>query len=314
MRSSTHLRREVALRRRALELQREVGDHSEGWGKYAYHRAVVDLARAEVDLARLSGNLEWEFSGAGIWDDGRISLKRFQSILIPLAMTMKWTARDILFVDGLPQSRATLDELTDPVFAGTFAGSFGIRLERNPVAEQTSLFQEPIFDRTAERLLEIYRAARGDDPIPDVLDTLNGLRKTTLTNVSRLSQRLADAGRPAVIRWQGESVLTVTPEDAAVVVAAISDATPSEEVRTIDALLVGGDYESGTFHLRESRPDGDRDLRGKAEPQARAALDGMALNRRVRASLVVLTVDSPVLERPKETFLLRAISIHPESH
>jgi hypothetical protein len=312
MRSSTHLRREIALRRRALERQRELGDHLEGWGGYAYRRAVDDLARAESDLARLGGDLEWEFSGAGVREDGRISLKRFESILAPLAMTMRWTARDILFVEGMPQTGATLEELVDPVFAGTFAGSFGIRLERNPVAEQGSFFAEPIFDRTAERVLDIYRAARGDDPIPDVLDTLNGLRKNTLTNMSRLSQRLVDAGRPAVIRWHGESVLTVTPEDAAVVVAAISDATPSEEVRTIDALLIGGDYASGTFHLRESLPQGDRDLRGKAEPEARVALDGMVLNRRVRATLVVLTVDSPVLERPKETFLLRAISLYLE--
>jgi hypothetical protein len=259
-------------------------------------------------LAAVGGNFEWEFNGLGV-QDGVISMRRFEDLISPLGQTMRWTARDILFVEGLPETDAAVADLVEPVLVGTFAGSFGILLGRTSASEQLA-FEGSLFDRTVERVMAIFRAAATDDPQREVLNTLTGFRARTLNGLQHLSERLAEAGLPSVIRWQGESVLTVKPEQAAVVVAAITEATPHEEEVTVQARLEGADLDTGSFHLVVVRPDPERDrhYRGKAESSASSALRGIRLGASVSATLVVLSVDSPILEQPKETFVLRQIA------
>jgi hypothetical protein len=309
MRSSDNLGREIELRRRALELQEALADdHVQGWGQLEHQRKIAALHRVESELATVGPDMDWAFNGPGI-SDGRITMRRFEYLFYPLIRTMRGTARDLLFVEGVHPTDAAVNDLIDPVFAGTFVSSFGIRLSRSSASEQLSLLEAPLFDRTAERVLDVFRAARAGDPVPAVLDQLSGMRRNTLNSFRQLSERLVEGGWPATIRWRGQTIQTVRPEDASVVVAAITQATPKEDTITVRATLREADLDTGSFHLRQSLPgsERDRDYRGKAAPDARSALHGIRLGSEVIAVLAVLTMDSPVHARPRETFVLQSI-------
>jgi len=305
VKSSNQLRREIRLRQSIRESQHSIDDHTDGWGRLADERNRELLRRAETELAAVTDDLEWEFDGEGVYD-GRIAMGRLVDLAGPLGRAFRGTARDLLFLDGR-RPGAALQDLTEPVVAGTFSGSFGLRISASPVAEQLTL-EGPLFDRTASRIVDIFSAARVVDGREGILENLGGLRESTLRGFQRLSEQLAAAGRSSIIRWQGETVVTVPPEAASTLAATIAEAHPSERDETIEAVLIGADLSSGRFHLEAQQVTGPQQYTGKADPDAVAELRGVKLGTRVSATLLVIELESPLLEEPKASYVLQRIT------
>jgi hypothetical protein len=220
---------------------------------------------------------------------------------------MRHAARDILVLEGSPEV-ANIKELVEPLVASSIAGSFGLRLTRTPSIEQLSFGEDTLFDRVAERVLSVFRAARHDNPEVSVLESVRGLRRTTLNGIRDLSARLGESTVASQIRWHGDEVVTVRTEDARRIVAAITDVKPSQREIQIQAILEGGDRSSGVFHLIEQAAGGPKDYRGRSEQATAERLSGLTIGTRVSATLLVLSIDSPWLEEPKETYVLREIT------
>jgi hypothetical protein len=312
MKSSRHLRTEIALRSNIERLQVETGDSEEEWGRLVRRRNLHELAGARSELAAIGHDLEWEFDGQGIFSEGKILVRRLENILIPLGQAMRGTARDIMFVEGQPDSTASVAELAEPVVTGTFANSFGIKFARSPVAiEQANFFGNVVFDRMADRVLQILQASILPDPGEDLAQSLNGLRQYTLTGWRRLSDEIAKQGVPSKVRWRGETVVTVTPLHAARLSETILQTHATEESRTVIGVLQGGDLDSGTFHIETDPgdPERERHYRGRAEPESIGRINGIPFGALVRAELTVITTDTPLWERPKETYVLRLIEL-----
>jgi hypothetical protein len=303
LKNSRHLRQEIRLRKQVDDAQRQVGDDVEGWGRYAAQHNRRKLAQAERDLAETIGGFEWEFDGLGVYGT-RIALGRLTELARPLGQAMRQTARDLLFHEGPVETDADLRDLVEPVVAGTFGGSFGLRLAAPPVTEHLTLLEAPLFERTATRIINIFQAAAESEEA--VFQELAGLRQLTLSGLQALAEKLAEAGRPAVIRWQGETVVTVQPEFSETLVRAISASNPREEEAVVEATLAGADLDLGNFHLLVSEAENVRHVRGKAEPGL--SLRGIRLGSRVTATLLIVRLDSPVLEEPKESYFLRSIT------
>ncbi len=308
MRSSEFLRREISLRRRLADLQREAGETTEGWGRLAHQRNRQQLARANRQLSEVGGDLEWAFDGVGVYAD-RIAMGRLVSLADPLAQALRWTGRDILFLEGGgPVAGVELKDLVEPVVTGTFSGaSFGLRLSRAPVLEQLSIFEEPLFNRVAERVVTIFRAATGEESPSAVLDELTGLRQRTLNGLRSLAERLAESGGQSRIRWRGDTVVVVAPDDAQLLAETLSQVEPREADVTIQAVLQGADLGTGSFHLVVVTSEGEKHYRGRSEPEAIPQLRGLGLGTRVSATLRVVLLDSPLLEEPRESYVLRQI-------
>lgn len=306
LRSLKYMQREMALRRQIDALQQQVGDQLEGWGRLARRTNLEHLAELGHKLSRTTGELEWSFDGLGVYGN-HIAISRLVDLAAPLGQSLRWAGHDIILLEGQPPSFADNRDLVDPVVTGTFDGSFGLALSRPPVTEQPSM-SGTVFERAVKRVLMVFQAANADDPRAEVLQALIGLRKNTLSGLQTLSGRLAEAGRPSWIRWQGETVVTVHPEDAGVVAETISSAQLREEETTVRAVLEGADLVSGNFHLVMRRKDRDKHYRGRAEADAVAGLRGVRLGTRVSATLLVVLLDSPFLEEPKESYVLRSIT------
>ncbi len=310
MNSSEFLRREISLRERLAELQQEAGEAEDGWGRLTHQRNRQQLVRARRELADVSDDLEWAFDGLLVYSD-RIAMSQLIRLAGPLAQALRWTGRDILFVEGgAPVVGTTLSELVEPVLTGTFSGaSFGLRLSRSPVPEQLRLLEEPLFNRVVERVVTIFRAATMGDSATAVLDELGGLRQRSVNGLRTLAERLAESGGRSHIRWRGDTVLVVSPDDAQLLATTLSQVEPTEANRTIRAVLQGADLGSGSFHLIERQvPEREKHYRGRAEPEGITQLRGVGLGTEVTATLRVVLLDSPILEEPKESYVLRQIA------
>ena len=262
-----------------------------------------------MNLASIGEELDWIFDGQGIFSEGRILVRRLQALLNPIAATMRNTARDIMFVEGKPESSASVSDLAEPVVTGTFAGSFGIKIARSPLAvEQASLFGDLIFDRTADRIMQILQASILPDPGEDLVQSLNGLRQTTLNGWHQLSVVMADQEVPSVIRWKGESLVTVTPHHASRLGELVSRVEATEHTRTVVGRFPGGDIESGAFHIVADDPEGERHYHGRVESEI-GRLRGIPLGAQVRAELNVIVSDSVLWEKPRETYVLQNIEV-----
>lgn len=307
MKSSRHLQREVSLRQEIDRLRNEVGDDPEGWDRYARRGNRGGLAAAQRELADISEDFEWTFDGTGVFDHG-IAMNRLIELAEPLGQTLRWTARDLLQIEGGGENVTNTAELVEPLVTGMFAGSFGVRLSRPPIDEQLSMTQPTLFDRTVDRVLLILGATHDEEPEMAIFDALEGLRQTSLNGLEKLSRQLVEAGRSTHVRWRRDILLTVSPRDALLLAETIASAEPAEEDITIVAELRGGDID-GTVHLVEAVPnEPNRHYRGKTEPDATSALRGIALGSMVRATLLVVTLTSDVLSKTKETYVLRQIT------
>lgn len=307
LRSSRRLQQERSLLERINDLARDTGDSDVGWGQFAAERRRERIAQIEEELAEIRGELEWAFDGLGVYGHS-IAFNRLVALIGPLGQTLRGTARDLLFLDGAQAASTTADskELIEPVITGSFDGSFGLRISGPPVTEQIS-FEGTLFERTASRIVEIFRAAHSEEAQTEILDLVGGLRKTTISGLQRLTEELSRAGKASRIRWQGETVITVTPSDAEVLYETISAVEPSEQVVEIQARFWGGDLDSSHFHLVVSEEPRPKHYRGKAEEAARDELRGIPLGAAVSATLVVVETSSPLLPEPKETYVLRQV-------
>jgi hypothetical protein len=306
MRSAQHIRREIDLRLEIERARSETTDAVSPWGQLASQRNQSRLVSLNVEFADVSPAFEWTFDGLGVYGHG-IAMSRLNQIAEPLARMMRHAARDILVLEGSPDV-ANLRDLAEPLVASSIAGSFGLRLTRTPVIEQLSFDEQTLFDRVVERVLGVFKAAHNDNPEASVLESVRGLRRTTLNGIRDLSSRLGESAAASQIRWRGSEVVTVRTEDARRIVAAIADVEPSQREIQIRAVLEGGDRRSGVFHLIEQTPDGPKDYRGRSEQATAERLSGLTIGTRVDATLLVLSIDSSWLDEPKETYVLREIT------
>lgn len=296
------MQREIALRKRREAAAEALGERLDDWEPHSLRLNRGAIAKLRQALAEVRGQLEWSFEGLGVYDHS-IALARLSALVDPIGQTLRWTARDIDLI-GPSVETPDLTRLVEPVLTGTFGGSFGLKVSAPPVEEQTSLLERSLFERTADRLVAVFQAAQ-EQPPEVVVGLLSDLRRNAIGGFQKLADRMAEAGAPTSVRWRGETVVTFLPADAARLAATISDVVPSEEQLRVRGTLVGGDTQSGEFHIVVRGPDGrDVHYRGRAEQGVAGTLAGISLEARVFATLVIYRLDSPLLPGPAERYVL----------
>lgn len=310
LRSSERIQREIRLRSRIAALAAEAGaDRDDPWDDYFLNQNTSGLAIARTELREV-GQLDWALDGVGVYGNA-VALRRLAQIVGPLGQSLRRTARDVLFLEGggTRVPGVDLGDLIEPVVTGTYAGSFGLKIAGSPVDEQLT-FDGSLFERSAARVVDVFRATLEQDAPGAVLSSLVGLRQRTLDGLKSLAHRLIEGGATSEIRWMGGEPFRVLPSQAEVIEATIQDAEPTETTKSVVAVLELGSV-SGQFHLVEPQSAGKPiDYRGKVEEGAEADLNGIPIGATVRALLVVLQLDSPLLDKPKPpTYLLREISL-----
>ncbi len=306
MRSLTAIRQEIRLRQQLDEAAQAAIDSETEWDAVARQSNRRALKRLGQDLSDVQGLFEWSFSGLGVYDHS-ITLTRLTDVCSALGQTMRWTARDLALLEGRPVT-SDFTALVEPVVTSTFDSSFGLRVAAPPIVEHPEMFLEgTLFERTTERVLAVFKAAASEDAAREVVTLLTGLRRNAIAGFKTLTQRLAEAGAPTSIRWRGDTVWTVSTSDAEVLFTTLSAVEPVEEELPITGVLVGGDSDAGQFHIVLRRVTGDRHFRGKTEEGVDQQLEGLTLGTTVNAMLLVVRVDSPFMQEPKETYLLRRI-------
>jgi hypothetical protein len=302
--SKSLLRQEISLRKELERIQSGRKISSE-WDRFEASQNRMMLARAQKFFAATGTDLDITVDGVGIYGH-TISLGRLASVSEPLGRAFRWTGNDIAFVEGGVDTRQNAKQLAEPVLAGTFGGSFGLRLSRAPIEEQGVLNQEPLFDRTAQRFIQIFLAAHDAEPATAIAEAVLGLRTTAVNALRDFAAQLGELGSPSIFQWREETVLTISASDARFISTTIGAVEPREETRTIRARLEGGDIDTGRFHLIDEVLD--RHYRGKSDPTAATRLNGLVLGTMVDAVLTVIVTDSPALDNPRESFVLREIT------
>lgn len=306
MRSTNSLQREISLRRTLDEAIRAV-EVPDQWDRRARHANSRVLAELHDQLSTSEGELEWAFAGIGVYDH-KITLARLTELSGAMAQTLRWTARDLILLEGRPET-PDIGALVEPVVTGTFDGSFGLRVAAPPIPEQRGLFAEgSLFQRTADRIIAVFKATHAEDPEAEVVTLLTGLRRHAIAGFRNLSNTLAASGAPTWVRWRGETVVTVSTVDAELLFATLDQVVPTEEEVQVFGILEGADRDAGQFHIVVPRATGDLHYRGKAEEGIAGELTGLAIGSRVTATLVVLRLDSPFLLEPRQTYLLRHVT------
>lgn len=305
LKSAKRLRAEISLLEKSLEAPESLVGLDE-WNRYAVPRNRARLSRAREELVTITGDLEWKFEGLGVYRDA-MSMQRLVNVAQPLNQTLSWTGRDLMFQEGRPPG---IDprSLVEPVITGTFNGqSFGLRIGPPRVMEQIS-FAGSIFERAVSRVVAIFRAAQADEAESEIVELVSGLRGTAISGLTKLTEQLAIAGKPSTIRWQGETVITVTEDDAALLYETVSRVHPHESERRVHGKLVGGDLSLGTFHLEVTEDGKTRDYRGGVEEEVKGDL-AIELGSLVNATLIVVETESQFLpDRVKERFMLKEIT------
>lgn len=305
LRSASRIRAEISLLEKSLEAAHSLQGLEE-WNTYQVPKNQERLARAQEELARAEGFFDWEFDGHGVFERG-IAMRRLVDLADPLGQTLRWTARDLLSLEGVPLADADRTQLAEPVLEETFGGSFGLRL-RAPQAFEQASFEGSVFERAASRVISIFQAAHADDrPEEEIRAAVVGLRRFAIEGLRKLTAQLSVSDKPTLIRWQGETVVTVTPDDANLLYATISEVTPSEVTTTVLGVLEGGDRTAGTFHIVVPGEPKPENYRGKIEEGGNVDLRDFRWGVNVRATLLVTEEDSPLLPSPKMTYVLRAM-------
>lgn len=296
LRTKEQLESEIRLRSHLDRLASEALEYDEdGWIASSKDSNARRLAEVVESSREVGDGFEWAFDGAGVYGS-QITVQRLAEIADPLAQTMRWVANDLTF-------ETTSVEQRDPVITGMFEGSFGLRIVRAPVPEQTTLDGSTSFDRSAERVLAIFRAAQTGDT-DEVMESLTGLRTFALSGISKLSKTLAESDRPTWMRWRGSTVVTVTSESASAVSGLVDTVETTEDDIPVVGRLQGGDVEAGRFHLVE---DGSPALHYHGRVAEDVRLVGIEFGSRVRAAIHVVTTTSPLIDRPRESFTLKSV-------
>ncbi len=276
------------------------------WNKYQVPKNQKRLVSAREELAKAEGFFDWEFDGEGIFANA-IAIRRLVDLAGPLGQTLRWTARDLLSSEGVPLAEADRTQLAEPVLQETFGGSFGLRL-RAPHAFEQASFEGSVFERAASRVVSIFKAAHHDpNPEEEIREAVAGLRRYAIEGLRKLTAQLSASDKPTLIRWQGETVVTVTPDDAQLLHSTISEVTPSEVTTTVVGVLEGGDRKAGTFHIIVPREPKPESYRGKIEEGGNVDLRDFRWGVTVRATLLVIEEESTLLPFPKMTYVLRAM-------
>lgn len=319
LRSSRFLQEQVSLRREAERrrldaLGGEIGPDTDPFDRRVHQRGLVRIEQMEGELASGSGSLDVAFDGKGVHGRGRVEFQRLAKLVKPVGQALRHTAGDLLVIDGDPKP-ADRTLLVEPVFAGAFDSSFGIHIARPPAEEQLSAFRGPLFDRTAERFISVFRAGRDaqGDASP-IIDAVQGLRTRSLQGYRALAKAMADTGQVTRIAWQGDEVVAITPRAAEFVSEVLGLTRAEEEIRPVRGVLTGGDIDDERFHII---PDADEEgwpqnVRGAVEPALLPKLRLLTFGTRVRAEVAVISTVSDLVERPRDTYVLRAITRLPE--
>jgi hypothetical protein len=272
-------------------------------------RRVQELQR-ELDelLAREDPILEIAFSGAGVYNNA-ITFMRLTSVAESIGQTMRWTAHDLAIYDGDEVPPGRIDALAEPVLAGTFAGSFGLAIGRAPVEEQASLLVPSLFERTADKVVHVFRTARDTRDLPQVLRACDGLRSRAIAGFRKLGQAMTLSEDPTLIRWRNDELVAVTMPVASIVVEALSFTRDMEYDIPVVGTLEGGDLPDERFHIRTVEDGRRTDYRGNVDTALLPMLRGLTFGARVRATLSVTELDSEYMARPRRTYVLTAITV-----
>jgi hypothetical protein len=305
------LRRSIE-RRRVERLGGEPSLEHEPLEYIEHQRALERIGELEAELAAITSDaLDFEFEGVGVYDHG-ITMSRLGDLISPIGRTIRNIARDIATLNrDVTVPGQQIGRIAEPVLLETFQGSFGIRIVRSPVAEQPSLDGTPsLFDRTADRIISVFRSARDTREPITVLDTLSGFRSNAMRGVRDLAQALTSGGT-TLLRWRGEEVIAITPGVAGVVFTALNASRIEDDQRDVTGELMGGDLADARFHIRayDPRTGRERDYRGGVEPAAVPTLRSFAFGNSVTASLTVTTTDSEYFATPRETYVLTNIRL-----
>jgi hypothetical protein len=217
-------------------------------------------------------------------------------------------ARDQATIDGDAIDPNALAALAEPVLVETVKGSFGLRIARAPAIEQISFLRESLFNRTVDRLVEIFRVARDTTDPGTIARSFFVLRKNSVNGFQKLALVMAGASAPTRLRWRGEEVIAVTPATASMIVDALSAVHIEEDTMDVVGVLSGADVVDERFHLIEDAAEGQRPrhYRGNVDPEAVPALR-TAFGSRARAKLTVVRTESDFLGRPRIAYVLSEV-------
>lgn len=314
LRSSKTLQSELELLRHLIELRRDVLNDSEAgidpepWDEFEYENDLVELRELTSELALIGEQLDWAIEGSGVHGH-LIEMGTLNMYTTALRGLLRWTAQDIVVEEGMPRTEVTRWKLVEPVLAGTFDGSFGVRITRAPVTEHVEMFREPLFDRTVERLLTVLTTLNEGVTRTEVVEVVSRLRRNSISHLKALAQAIVASGAPSQVRWRGGDPITIMPATASELVDILEAVVEQDEPRVVVGRLSGGDYDDERFHLVEHAPAGTRpqEYRGVVDPSLRQDLERLHLNERVRATVLVTYADSPFTLEPSESYTLVGI-------
>jgi len=306
LRSAHYLSAELGLRQEIGQLRQSIPEPS-AWDRLAAERNNRRIASLRIELDGISDDLEWTFSGTGVYDH-KMSLGRLSQLSDPLGRALRWTARDIVFMEWGESPAGSIREVIEPLVVGTVNGSFGLRLTR-PQDEQGSLIGGSLFDSTVERVLSAFQSAADGDSPEELFDKIPGLRNRAIKGIRDLSILIAQSGQPSQIRWRRDRLLTVTKANAERLAEILESAQTDEGTVTVRARIRGADLDSYAFHLMESTPEGDKHYQGKADPSLIHRLEGVGLDAEVVATLRVVTLESRTLREPRESYALMSFDL-----
>lgn len=302
LKSADKIRRDLALRNRILRSAQDAPSGSEFAvrASASAHRAIDRLT---MDLENVGSGLDWSIDGPAV--RGRaMELRQVATYSDAIGRTFRYTARDIMHAEGMrPLAGVKLADLVEPVAAG-FDGSFGLKIEGSNETEQLSL-EGTLFDRTANRVVSLLAATAEVEPAELILDNLAGMRKQTLKAIDDLCAVTVKTGNTSSIRWRGQPPIAFDERAAQVLSDTIQATTPDEYEIEVTAVMELGAL-GGRFHL-QTLDDPPENFWGKLDPTVNISLLGVPVGATVRARLLVIETDSPILDKPKRVYLLREI-------
>lgn len=305
----------LSFRHDREELRRQQSDGEplalpQGWDYYEQLRNRQEVQRLRAELAEVGEGLDWSFDGEGVYGHG-ITFARLRRVSDRLGRTLRWTGRDLYALEGYPPQSTNPGVLAEPVVAGTFNGSFGLRVVGAPAAEQFQLDGTSLFDRTAQRVVDIFASAASTESDVGILEHVVGLRRRALKGLTDLATEVTESKRSSYIRWHGDVVVTISPNTAERLVRTLAEVTAREGTRNVVGTLLGGDLSEGgeRFHIVPRSREEDQPLhyRGGIDPTAVVALRRISLGSTVEAQITVIYTESPLLPEPRESYILKEI-------
>lgn len=306
------LKSEERIRQELIWRQRLVAASSNSQTTYASSVALAShsaLRQLHAELENVGDGVDWSIDGPAVHGHA-MEFRYLAPYSQAIGRTFRHTTRDIMLLEGMkPLPGVAIKDLVEPVAVG-FNGSFGLRIGGSTAPQQITLFGS-LFDRTAEKVVGVLSASADIDAGQHILDNLSGLRRRSLAALTALCTLTLESGHVSTVRWRGATPFTFDQPEAEVLGSTLAEVVPSEKVIVVEAELETGSRDTGRFHLIE-RGESPRHFRGKPEPGATVTLRGIPVGASVRATLLVIELDSPLLDEPKREYLLRSIERLPD--